>query len=239
MSNDNKDRIIRRIKKCLALSESDNEHEATNALRQAHRLMERHGIDIEETRQPEYEVLDKSDGKKARSNFTKPEMTLFTIVGELFGCSVYTSDGWPVYIGIAPAPEIAEYAATSLLRQLRQNRQEAFKELEAQIEAQMGCKVSGSGKREFNRSYGMTWVLAVHKQVQAFAQSITDSTKAQHEAALWKHLGIQGEVKHRSNGRSRNQTFVGRYAEQQGALDGKHAKLSHGVNEGPTQARIA
>ena len=39
---------IEKIKKCLALSLSSNEHEAATALRQAKRMMERFGVSDEE-----------------------------------------------------------------------------------------------------------------------------------------------------------------------------------------------
>ena len=43
-----KERILEKIKKCLALSKSANEHEAAQALKQAQALMREYGItDIE------------------------------------------------------------------------------------------------------------------------------------------------------------------------------------------------
>ena len=39
-----RDKILDKIKKCLALSASSNEHEAEAALRQARKMMETHGI---------------------------------------------------------------------------------------------------------------------------------------------------------------------------------------------------
>ena len=38
------DRILRKIERCLALSQSSNEHEAGTALRHAQRLMDEYGI---------------------------------------------------------------------------------------------------------------------------------------------------------------------------------------------------
>ena len=38
------DKILDKIKKCLVLASSANEHEAAAALRQAQKLMEAHGI---------------------------------------------------------------------------------------------------------------------------------------------------------------------------------------------------
>ena len=38
------EKIIDKIKKCLALAKSDNPHEAATALRQAQKLMEQHNL---------------------------------------------------------------------------------------------------------------------------------------------------------------------------------------------------
>ena len=45
---DNNSAILCKIKKCLALSASSNPHEAAAALRQAHALMNKHGVSAHE-----------------------------------------------------------------------------------------------------------------------------------------------------------------------------------------------
>ncbi|HWV46432.1 MAG TPA: DUF2786 domain-containing protein [Nitrospira sp.] len=45
---DDKARILEKIKKCLALGKSSNAHEAAAALRQAQKLMDKHGVSQEE-----------------------------------------------------------------------------------------------------------------------------------------------------------------------------------------------
>lgn len=234
MSNKDKDRILRRIKKCLALSESDNENEAASALRQARALMEKHGIELEEARQQDFDVLDKSKGKYGRGNLTQPELMLYGMVCEFFGCTMYSSANWPVIVGTAPAPEIAEYAAGTLLRQLRQNRKDALTRLEEGV----GQTLRGGNRRDFNQTYGITWVCAVSKKIKSFAQSVTDEVKAQHEIAVRKHWDMDGEIKTRETRMPRRQSAVSQYAQMQGALDGKRAQLNHGVGEGPGQMRI-
>lgn len=46
--------LLKKIKKCLALGKSSNEHEAAAALRQAQKLMEMHGLTEEDVGQTEY-----------------------------------------------------------------------------------------------------------------------------------------------------------------------------------------
>ena len=45
----NKKDVIEKIKKCLALSKSANQHEAATALRQAQSLMEKYNIDADDS----------------------------------------------------------------------------------------------------------------------------------------------------------------------------------------------
>lgn len=234
MTDHNRERILRRIKKCLALSESDNEHEAANALRQARRLMQMHGIDLEEASEPVFEVLDRSDGKRSRGGLRQAEMMLYAVVCEFFGCSIYSVHNWPVIVGESPAPEIAEYASATLLRQLRQNRQKALEQLETDV----GRRLHSSHRRDFNSSYSTTWVCAISKKVEAFAQSFCDQTKAKHEQAVRKHWNMGANITQKSYRQSRRESAITQYAEQQGALDGRRAELNYGVGEGPKQAQL-
>lgn len=51
---DGKEKIIDKIKKCLALGKSNNAHEAAAALRQAQKLMEKHGLSEEDLEKSGY-----------------------------------------------------------------------------------------------------------------------------------------------------------------------------------------
>lgn len=119
-----KNKILDKIKKCLALSKSSNQHEAQAALRQAQKLMEAHNIS-------ESALLASTVGRtftkaqaKARPN--QWECNLAVVVARAFGCdSLYSATpygGYWVFVGIDPAPEIAEYTMAVLLRQIIRDR---------------------------------------------------------------------------------------------------------------------
>lgn len=228
-----KDRILRRIKKCLALSRSDNENEAASALRQARALMERHGITMADASKPDIDVLDTSEGKRSRASLTNSELMLFSVVGEFFGCTVFSSNNWPVIVGEAPSPEIAQYASGTLLRQLRQNRKQAIDRLESTIGSQLGT----SGKREFNDAYNRTWIYAVSKKVEAFAGTMHPEISVLHLDAVKKHWSMEQDVPMRSV-RAAKDSPISDYAHLLGATDGKNAQLHHGVSAGPQQAML-
>jgi len=63
-----RNKAIDRIRKCLALSKSPNEHEAAAALRQAQKLMQAHGIDPDEVELSVYvsDFVDHNDYEFAR-----------------------------------------------------------------------------------------------------------------------------------------------------------------------------
>ena len=125
MATDNRN-ILDKIKKCLALSASANEHEAAAALRQAQKLMELHGVTDED-------VLASQAGEAGAKAgaVTKPaewEAKLAGRIGQAFGCQVvFSRRTWSTaewrFIGAGASSEVAAYAFKVLLRQARTARQ--------------------------------------------------------------------------------------------------------------------
>lgn len=79
-------RIIDKVKKCIALSKSDNPHEAAAALRQAQALMRKHGIDEAGIVASE---VSAADVEHKSGNTARPpawETMLMMLVGTAFGC---------------------------------------------------------------------------------------------------------------------------------------------------------
>lgn len=123
------DDILRKIKKCLALSESSEPHEAEAALRQAQKLMEAHGIsqvDLQLSAIGETRLRSMVSATKVSSW----EHRLMKLVADAFGCHLLWIRGnshastaehvfgkW-VIVGLATQVPIAEYAAQVLMRKL-------------------------------------------------------------------------------------------------------------------------
>jgi hypothetical protein len=116
--------IIEKIKKCLALAKSSNEHEAAAGLRQAQKLMQAHGItdlDIEHA-----DIQEEGATAGAARKPASWECGLADRVAKAFGCDVYLSVGmlatrW-MFVGAAPSAEIARYAFEVLFRQVKRAR---------------------------------------------------------------------------------------------------------------------
>lgn len=77
---------ISKIRKCLALSKSANEHEAATALKQAKALMNKYGVTDNDIQIAEIkEVHAKSSAKRRPTDY---ESGLAMAMGEAFGCEV-------------------------------------------------------------------------------------------------------------------------------------------------------
>ena len=129
----NKKAVIEKIKKCLALSKSANQHEAAAALRQAMAFMEKYKIDADDP-----ELLGIAEASILGSGSQKPtvfEAVLANAIAQMMGCKVILSGDIKItkdlsfkkvaawkFIGFDPAPEIASYAFDVLFRQLKKAR---------------------------------------------------------------------------------------------------------------------
>lgn len=122
----NNQRIIEKIKHCLALSKSSNENEAAMALRQAHAMMQKHNISMHQ--------IKLSDITRTNSQTTvaqKPhayQVMLANLIAKKFGCQIYLDFDYEAdkqnicFVGIDLYSTIASYAFDVLSRQLKQAR---------------------------------------------------------------------------------------------------------------------
>jgi hypothetical protein len=168
-----RDEALKKIKKCLALSRSANEHEAAAALRHAQKLMQAYGLAEEDV-----SLSDVSSVRvKARSTAANRwELALVHLVADAFGCETFGSvqgaynaagnfvrtQHW-VFVGIDTAPEVAGYAAEVLIRKCATAR------LEHIAKQPKTCKTITKTTR--GDAFAIGWVSGVAGKVEAFAQS--------------------------------------------------------------------
>ena len=174
MTDIDREKILRRIQKCLRLAESSNPHESAAALRQAKALMDAHGISASQA-----DLADiVESGCKASGKRTIPvwEGDLASMIARTMGCRalfergqrtgctrvrraghgshyrhVY-SGGSLIFIGAGAAPAVARYAFEVLRRKLRAARSE-FRDL--------------TGIRDAQRldAFSNGWIIAVRQKV--------------------------------------------------------------------------
>lgn len=222
-----KQAAIEKIRKCLALAKSANENEAATALRQAQALMRKYGIEGGDILMAEVAEERVKAGAKAKP--VKWESLLSSTVAAAFGCEKVFVQSWQAghwhFIGCGPAAEIATYAYTVLMRQLRKARSEYQK---------VHCKrlVPASKTRRADL-FCEAWVVAVRQQIEAFAGSHANQDAL---AAYMAHHYPDLETltpRDRQNGKKLRCGDVA--AKAAGWVAGKQAELNHGVQQKPLQ----
>lgn len=225
------DNIIAKIKKCLALSASSNEHEAETALRQARKLMEEYGITDLDMQAAEAEEHRAKAGAKA--NPANWESMLACKIGDAFSCRVVFSHSWArtgewCFIGCGAAPEVAQYAFDVLRRQALRGRTEHIK---TRLKR---CKTATKTRRADLFSEG--WVRSVTGKIMAFADSPQQSAAI--DAYMAKHHPSLGTLatRNRNDGRKLRDHEYDDYAAGQNS--GKDARLDRGVSGADTRLAL-
>ncbi len=230
-----RDEALKKIKKCLALGRSANEHEAAAALRQAQKLMEQFDL-----REQDVSLADVREVKvKACSTAVNAwELRFVVTVADAFGCErfgqltgQYNSAGnyvrarhW-VFVGIDAAPTVAGYAAEVLLRQCARARL-------AHIAKQpKNCKPITKTAR--GDAFALGWVVGVEDKVQAFARPEADT------ALLLAYMEREhGDLE---TGKVRNTTKRRKVDGHMAAgwCEGRNAQIHHGVGGAPAQGLLS
>lgn len=221
--NEERKKIFDKIKKCLALSASSNEHEAEAALRQARALMEKHGIDDEDMLA--YEASEQHAKAGAMRKPVSYENALVGKVADTFGCEVifkagyWNKPGQWVFIGCGVAPEIASYAFQVLLRQCKRARAEHIK---SRLKR---CKPATKTRRADLFCEG--WLYAVSGKIEALAGNERKASAI--EAYIAKYYPTLGSLtsRDRNDGRNLRDHEYDDFAS--GNHVGKKAELNRGV----------
>ncbi|MCK9987610.1 MAG: hypothetical protein AzoDbin1_04082 [Azoarcus sp.] len=219
-----KDKILDKIRKCMALSASSNENEAAAALRQARALMDKHGISDADVLASEAGEESAKAGAAARpSNW---ESALAGRIASVFGCKIVFRPGWfnrpPawVFIGVGANYEVAKYCFEVLFRQIRKARSEHIRT------ALKRCKTTTKTRRADLFCEG--WVNAAAGKLDAMAlgereQAALDAFMQQRHPAL-----IDLKATDRNSGRkSLSDREYADYAA--GHLSGRDVELNRGV----------
>lgn len=230
----NKKTVIEKIKKCLALSKSANQHEAAAALRQAMAFMEKYKIDADDP-----ELLGIAEASILGSGSQKPtvfEAVLANSIAKMMGCKVILSGDIKVtkdlsfkkvaawkFIGFDPAPEIASYAFDVLFRQLKKARSVFISEKLKRVQIK-------ANKVKRADLFCEGWVIEATKLVSDLNPD-KEKMDQIHAYVQQKHKVRNSEPTDRNKktntntDRAQNDLHAGRQA-------GKNAKLNNAMNGG-------
>ncbi|MBC3410731.1 DUF2786 domain-containing protein [Pseudomonas sp. SWRI51] len=161
------ERVIRKIKRCLALSKSSNENEAATAMRQAQALMREYRLTELDVRLSD---VSEVESEKARAN-RRPtwDRHLSGIVAQVFGVRPLSYQHWckssgrrvdrALFVGVSPAPQIAIYAYEALLVKLTLARREYVALVRS------GKRHSSYSPETAGDHFALAWVSAVHGKI--------------------------------------------------------------------------
>lgn len=210
--------VLAKIRKCLALSRSANEHEAAAALRQAQKLMALYGITASDVDLAEVSEAGARAGAVRRPALWENNLALHC--ARIFGCEVYfqvcPTAGYWVFVGVGAAPQVAQYACEVLLRQVRAARS-------AYIAAALK-RCSRPTRTRRADIFCAAWVHTALGALAAFAGSEDDQARI---ARYMATLGPADDLSPTDRaGKLKNRDFDDQLA---GARAGKSAELHRGV----------
>ena len=192
------DRILDKIKKCLALSQSSEPAEAAAALRQAQKLMEIHSITQADLGRADLGEADVRS-KVSVSRIKDWKLRLLNVVAKAFGCkllwtksSSYSVDvyGRYVLIGLKAQVQLAQYTADVLQRKLIKARGNFTNSLPSYL---------GRGEKTVQADgFCLGWVVAISKTVHEF--TLNDETKQLIDGRVEELSTGEAKVKERRAG---------------------------------------
>lgn len=226
MDSIDRDNILEKIRKCMALSKSSNEHEAAAALRQAAKLMEMH--QVSHTEMLAVGVGEVSAKAGVISRPPAWENHLAGSIAAVFGCRLifresFIASSW-VFIGLAPANEVAAYSFEVLFRQAKKARKEF---MDSNLKR---FKKANKVRRADLFSQG--WVLSACRAVTPLTQ--VDGAEEAIKAYMdLKHNDL-GKLESVDRNKGRTLSYKDELALGAGLSAGRNAQLNNGVSGGTT-----
>lgn len=227
-----KQTIINKIRKCMALAGSTNEHEAAIALRQAQKLMQLHSVS--DTDMLAAGVCESAAGAGAIRQPAKWEGALAKMIAKAFGCHhlfqiqrAGVAGKW-IFIGAGSSAEVAGYAFSVLLRQVRKSRA-AF------IRGECKRLVPASKTRRADL-FCQAWVCAAVGTVDAFVGNEGDVVAI--GAYMLRHYPNLGKMEMPDRNEGRKLRMRDWDAVSAGSADGRGAQLNRAVGAGAAPAAI-
>lgn len=218
-------RLLAKIRKCLALARSDNEHEAAAALERARALMAEHGIDDATLAMADVEEATARASRNIRP--PKWETMLSATVCRAFACIVFINmDGDRVFVGRGARPDVAGYAFAVLYRQLKRARGDY---IETRLRR---CKPGR--KRQRADIFCEGWAASAYSKIAAIVPECRDDDGLQQYLTLTRPGLVQV--------RSRAASITGKSANDDwfnGMAKGLSAELNGGVQGAAAPLRLA
>ena len=214
----NKEKILDKIKKCLALSKSANEHEAAQALKQAQALMEKYEVNAVDIALSE--VSEQKADRKMAFKLANWQWSVATMISDVFGCKTYKRGKTMMFYGIGNRAEISAYAFDVVYRQISAERRKFLK----------ACRARKPAHRTYLADqFCDGWIMGAWEVVKKFEMS--DEEKAIMDGYEKKEHPNMPEARTRD---AKSSILYGSTMEYealvQGMESGKQVQLHHAMN---------
>lgn len=154
------DDILRKIKRCMDLSKSDNENEAALAFKQMQSLMSKHNVTSQDVLASD--VTKSSSVLNMSDRVPKWIINLHSTIGQALDCEGIVATGGKKiilsYLGVGVTPEIAGYAFDVMYRKLRHSRAVYIKE--------KLYRFKRANKTKMADAFCEGWVFNIYKKVK-------------------------------------------------------------------------
>lgn len=204
--------LLAKIKKCLALSASDNEHEAALALEKARKLMDEHGVTADDVAMAEIGEANAPVSATVRPAYW--EVVLARTVERALSVKSFLGEDSRVFVGYGPAPEIAAYAFQSLRRRLKAARADYI------ASALKRCKMAR--KRARADAFCEGWAAALYVKIAALHPALSKDDRLDRYLAQNHDLVPVATRKGPSGQRAERDRWIG-------WDNGREVDLHHGV----------
>lgn len=194
------DDILRRIKRCMALSQSSNENEAAIALKQARKLMQEHGITEQHVLAAE--ITEGSVKTNVKKHIASWVLVLHRTVAEAMDCKPLISEGDEygpaelIFLGEKLSVEVAEYAFSVLHRQLVKARKEFIKTDLKRVKKQ-------TNKTFRADAYCLAWAYAVHEK----CKNISPNKEIEEKIKAYTETKYEGKLETYKSNRDKTPNF--------------------------------
>lgn len=213
-----KKKVLDKIKKCLALGQSANEHEAAQALKQAQALMEKYEVNAADIALSQ--VSEQKADRKMAFKLADWQWSVANMIADIFGCQSYQRGKTMMFYGIGNRAEISAYAFDVVYRQISADRRKFLK----------NCRARKQAHRTYLADqFCNGWIMGAWKTVKKFEMS--DEEKAVMDRYAKKEHSDIVEAKTRDAKSSILQGSTMEYeALAQGMESGKQVQLHHAMN---------
>ena len=213
-----KEKVLDKIKKCLALSQSANEHEAAQALRQAQALMKKYEVNAEDVALSK--VSEQKADRKMAFKLADWQWGVANMIADIFGCESYQRGKAMMFYGIGNRAEISAYAFDVVYRQISADRRKFLKT----------CRARKPAHRTYLADqFCGGWIVGAWRTVKKFEMS--NEEKATMYGYKKKEHPDMAEARTRDAKSSILQGSEMEYeALTQGIESGKQVQLHHAMN---------